>query len=230
MILYHGIWDLVYIFGVDMPWYQTQAAYIWQQSICWTFILLSGFCWSLSRHNLRRGLLVFGSSVLISVVTCVAMPENRVLFGVLSLIGTCMLVLIPLEHIFRKISPYVGSFLSFLLFMVTRNINDGYVGIGPWVRMELPEEWYANLFSAYVGFPSADFWSTDYFSILPWIFLYVTGYFLYQVFRQSGFLHWLTGIRLKPLESIGRHSLILYLLHQPLLYGVLYVIFEIIQR
>ena len=228
MILYHGTWDLVYIFGVDLPWYQTQAAYIWQQSICWTFILLSGFCWSLSRHNIRRGLLVFGSSILISVVTCVAMPENRILFGVLSLIGTSMLLLILLEHILRKIQPSVGALVSFLLFIMTRNINTGFVGTGTWTKIELPKEWYANLFSAYIGFPSADFWSTDYFSIFPWIFLYVTGYFLYQAAVRAKCMHWFTGIRLKTLEKIGRHSLVLYLLHQPLLYGVLYVVFEII--
>lgn len=228
MILYHGTWDLVYIFGVDLPWYQTRAAYIWQQSICWTFILLSGFCWSLSRHNLKRGLLVFGSSILISAVTCVVMPENRVLFGVLSLIGTSMLLLIPLEHILKKIQPGSGGLISFLLFVITRNINEGYVGIGTWVKIGLPKEWYANMFSSYLGFPSADFWSTDYFSIFPWIFLYVTGYFLYQAAVRAKCIHWFTGIRLKTLEKIGRHSLILYLLHQPLLYGVLYIIFEII--
>ena len=42
MILYHAAWDLVYIFGVSWPWYRGMGAYVWQQSICWTFILLSG--------------------------------------------------------------------------------------------------------------------------------------------------------------------------------------------
>ena len=47
MILYHGVWDLVYLYGVDFPWYEGKMAFLWQQSICWTFILLSGFCFSL---------------------------------------------------------------------------------------------------------------------------------------------------------------------------------------
>ena len=58
MILYHAAWDLVNMFGVDWPWYRGFAAHVWQQSICWTFILLSGYCWALGRRQLRRGLTV----------------------------------------------------------------------------------------------------------------------------------------------------------------------------
>ena len=42
MMAYHACWDLVYIFGMDWDWYGSFGAYLWQQSICWTFILLSG--------------------------------------------------------------------------------------------------------------------------------------------------------------------------------------------
>ena len=38
MIAYHASWDLVYMFGVHWPWYRSFAAYVWQQSICWSFI------------------------------------------------------------------------------------------------------------------------------------------------------------------------------------------------
>ena len=158
MILYHAVWDLVYIFGVDLPWYRTQAAFVWQQSICWTFILLSGFCWSLGGKKLKRGLQVFGASVLISIVTLVAMPENRVLFGVLSLLGTAMLLMIPLERVFKKVSPVLGAVSSFGLFVLTRHVNDGYLGLGRKFSLVLPKEWYANGLTAYLGFPSSDFW------------------------------------------------------------------------
>ena len=55
MMAYHACWDLVYIFGMDWDWYGSFGAYLWQQSICWTFILLSGYCVQLGRHRLRRG-------------------------------------------------------------------------------------------------------------------------------------------------------------------------------
>ena len=223
MMLYHAVWDLVYIFGVDFKWYQSQGAYIWQQSICWTFILLSGFCWSLSRHNLKRAFIVLGASWVISIVTILFMPSNRVLFGVLSAIGTGMLVTIPFDKIFYKSNPYLGALVSFGLFLFTKNINDGWLGFGTWKALVLPKEWYDNLFTTYLGFPAADFWSTDYFSVFPWLFLYWTGYFLYHICEKKELLKYLSAVRIKPLEWLGRHSLLVYMLHQPIIYGVLEV-------
>ena len=49
MMLYHGMWDLVYLFGVSAPWYGSWQGELWQQSICWVFLLLSGFCLPLGR-------------------------------------------------------------------------------------------------------------------------------------------------------------------------------------
>lgn len=42
MMLYHGMWDVVFLFGVAQKWYTGRPGFVWQQSICWVFILLSG--------------------------------------------------------------------------------------------------------------------------------------------------------------------------------------------
>lgn len=228
MIFYHTMWDIVYIYGVDAPWYESEAAYIWQQSICWTFILLSGFCWSMGRRHLKRGLIVLGLSVIISAVTILVMPESRILFGVLSLIGTAMLVMIPLDKLLKKVNPYIGIAVAFALFVVTRNVPSGTLGFEDWHLMWLPEGLYSNLFTAYLGFPDSAFFSTDYFPVLPWMFLYITGYFLYHIFRRRDWLKRLTRRGVAPLSFMGRHSLIIYALHQPIVYGVLYLWFEIL--
>ena len=81
MIAYHFSWNLVYLYGVKWAWYRSTGAYVWQQSICWTFILLSGFCWSMGKQPLKRGLLVFGGGLLVTAVTLAVMPYNRVVFG-----------------------------------------------------------------------------------------------------------------------------------------------------
>ena len=181
MILYHACWDLVWIFGADWPWYRSDGAYLWQQSICWTFILLSGYCWSLGRHRLRRGLMAFGGGALVSAVTLLAMPEDRVLFGVLTLLGTSALLLIPLERPLRRLPARAGLAGSFTLFLLLRDVNTGFLGFEGAHLAALPEELYRNLLTAFLGFPPADFYSTDYFSLLPWFFLFLTGYFLRRV-------------------------------------------------
>ena len=70
------------------------------------------------------------------------------------------------------------------------------------------------------------FFSTDYFSLIPWIFLFVAGYFLHRVLEEEGLNEKLFAKGNVPvLNWIGRHSLIVYLLHQPILYGLGILIF-----
>lgn len=64
------------------------------------------------------------------------------------------------------------------------------------------------------------FYSADYFGLLPWLFLFWAGYYLHKAVGHR---------RMEPLRRsvcpalgwMGRHSLLLYLLHQPVIYGVL---------
>lgn len=105
MMLYHACWDLVFLFGVQMNWYAATPGHLWQQSICWVFILLSGFCVPLGHHTLRRGATVFGAGVLITAVTLLFMPEDRVVFGVLTLLGSAMLLTGLLEPLLKRYRP-----------------------------------------------------------------------------------------------------------------------------
>ena len=80
MIAYHLCWDLVYLRGLPWAWYNGFWAYIWQQSICCTFILLSGYCWQMGRHPLRRGLMSFCGGILVSLATALVTPEEPIRF------------------------------------------------------------------------------------------------------------------------------------------------------
>ena len=226
MIAYHGMWNLVYLFGVKVSWYSGTPKYLWQQFICWSFITLSGFCWSFSRNHLKRGLLVFGGGAIVSLVTCVLMPENRILFGVLTCIGSCMILMIPLEKWAKKVPAFAGLGISFLLFLLLRNCPKGSLGFESFLICDLPAALYRNNLTAYLGFPQPGFFSTDYFSLLPWIFLFVAGYFLHRVLEDRKLNEKLFAKGNVPvLNWIGRHSLIVYLLHQPILYGLGMLIF-----
>lgn len=92
MILYHACWDMMFLFGIWMDWYAGMPGRLWQQAICWVFILLSGFCAPFGRHMLRRGVTVFAAGALVTAVTLVFMPGERVIFGVLTFLGTAMLL------------------------------------------------------------------------------------------------------------------------------------------
>ena len=231
MIIYHTVWDLVYIHGFDWMWYRSDWAFVWQQSICWTFILLSGFCLPMGKHPVRRGVIVFVAGGIITVVTLIVMPEQPIIFGVLTFIGSCtILVGVLNKFLYKKMSlipVVVGMAISFLLFAFTYSVNDRTVGVFGEELIRLPSILYSNYLTTFLGFPQSGFFSTDYFSIVPWIFLFMAGYFAhFLVFdTNGGGRTWLQRGHCKPLEWMGRHSLLIYMLHQPFVYGVLWVVF-----
>ena len=62
---------------------------------------------------------------------------------------------------------------------------------------------------------------------MPWLFLFWAGYFLYGVVERQR-MEPLHRSVCPPLGWLGRHSLLLYLLHQPVIYGVLLVVFRVL--
>ena len=219
MVIYHAVWDMVNLLGFDWKWYSSEGAYIWQQFICWTFIFVSGFCCPLGSRKLRRGLTVFAMGFLVSMVTWIFTPESVIVFGVLTLAGSCMLISALLQKPLDKVPPAVGAAISTALFIITRNVNRGFLGFGGWNILKLPESWYSGLFNTYLGFAEAGFRSTDYFSLFPWLFLFLTGYFVSRLMQGSKLMGYLEKPRIKALETVGRYSLQIYMLHQPVLYG-----------
>jgi len=244
MILYHTVWDLVYIFDYDWMWYRSEVAYLWQQSICYTFILLSGFCFSLGRKKVKRGLVVFGAGILISLATGIFIPQSRIRYGVLTLLGSCMLIValaektrevlkekrngksVPENDRSAKASMAL-TICSLMLFILTRRVNHGVLGFAGVTVVHLPDALYnMGEFGNFLGFTEPAFYSADYFSLFPWVFLFLTGYYL---FRWMEAMQWKDALEYEPslgtwLRTVGRHSLIIYLLHQPVVFGLLYLL------
>ena len=132
-----------------------------------------------------------------------------------------------LRAIGNSVVPLLFLAVSAVLFALTYHLDERWLGFGG-LRLALPDAWYANYFTAFFGFPPFDFYSTDYFALLPWLFLFWAGYFLHGVVGRA---------RMEPLRRsvcpalgwMGRHSLVLYLLHQPVLYGVLNSVFYLLR-
>lgn len=286
MILYHGLWDFLYLSesGAAMTglrlWYEGPGGHLWQQSICRTFILLSGFCVPFSRHIFRRGLQVSAGGAAVTAVTLAVMYEERVLFGVLTFLGASMLLtgflqkawirfFLPrslclphkktaapgsaecggeAEHLKGQLQrepllpAKAGLYLlaaaaSGYLFFVFRWVNAGYLRFWPGLQAALPHVLYrdssggaAGYLLTGLGFPMQGFFSTDYFSLLPWIFLFLAGLFLHRCLASAAsgkvLRHPLFHLQVPVLNSMGRHSLLLYLLHQPVLYLVTLLLFS----
>lgn len=134
----------------------------------------------------KRGLIVFLGGAVISIVTVLFLPEDRVVFGVLTLIGSCMLLIILFHKVLKNIPSAIGFLTSILLFVITKKINYGYIGLKGLCEFNLPAGLYKGPVMTFLGFPSPGFYSTDYFSLFPWFFLFLSGYFLYRLLDRSG--------------------------------------------
>lgn len=230
MVIYHLLYDLVSIFGVRIDWFNTRPCFLWEQMICFIFILVSGISFRLSRAPWKNGIKLWGCAGVLTGVTMVVIPEERILFGILHFLGSAVLLTWIGDRWLKRIPAAAGILISLTLFLLTRQISA--------VRIDLPYLFWA-------GFPRRDFFSADYFPMLPWLFLFWTGYFGSEWWiRGSDAIKGRMGMaedegkRKRLPESrplwvrayrsfdgslgvIGRNSLWIYMLHQPLLYGFL---------
>lgn len=224
MVIYHGMYDVVAIFGQSVPWFFEKPGFIWQQSICWGFIFLSGFCHRLSKSPLKHGLLVSVCGLLITLVTALFMPSELIVMGVLSFLGLASIITSLLDKHFSRLPQGVCLAVSAALFFIFRNINERALGFGGITLLTLPESLYGWPGGFIFGFFGRGFYSSDYFSLLPWIFLFWCGYFLFGVIGREKVLSSDTlSLRIPVLSALGRHSLLIYLLHQPVLTAVIYL-------
>ena len=226
MIGYHACW-LMNFFGLAIS---RETLYgvgftAWERSICITFIAVAGFSFSLGRRHLRSGLIISGIGALITAITCLFLPDLKIVFGILTFLGFATLVMIPIDKLIGKkvansrSTACIGLILSLLIFIFTYNINQGYVGAG----IKLPKQLYSGYVSTFFGFMKEGFVSADYFSLIPWMFMYLCGYFAHKIVIGSR-TEAILGCRIRGVDSMGRHSLVIYLVHPIILYIVFYLV------
>ena len=210
VIVVHFLFDLSFFGGLDLT---LPAWYVFLQEYGGAiFVVLSGVCVTLGSKSVRRGLIVFSCGMLITAVTYgmyrlgMSGADVVVKFGVLHLLGVCMLV----YPAFKKLPPAALALLG-LAIAITGYAIRGVV---------VPQHWLFPLGLTYEGFTSS-----DYFPLFPQL-----GYFLIgaaigkTAYREKKTLlpgsFQKTGIA-RFFCWCGRQSLFIYLLHQPIVYGLL---------
>ena len=164
MLVYHGMYDWVYVFGHASRWYDIWApgCHVWQQYICWSFIVLSGFSFPLARKPVKNGLLVAGCAAVLTAVTAVCMPSEAIWFGVLHLNAAAVLLTCLVYPLLQRVPAGMGLATSAALFALTNQLPYGYLGFENWHLCALPAGLYkANWF--WLGLPDLTrFTSADY--------------------------------------------------------------------
>ncbi|MBP0980877.1 MAG: DUF1624 domain-containing protein [Oscillospiraceae bacterium] len=224
MVAYHAMYDLVAIYGFDVPWYFDTPGHIWQQSICWCFIFISGMCWSFARSPLKKGIKISICGLIISLVTFIFMPSQMVIMGVLSFLGAAVIVMIPFAKAMAK-KPRAWFFAMAALFALTKDINNGYLGFEGVRFCGLPEVVYQIPFGVILGFVPMGFYSSDYFSLMPWFFLFAAGHCFWQGMKEKESFCRVMQREIPLFSTLGKHSLAVYMLHQPVIMAVFMIVF-----
>lgn len=222
MVLYHAMYDIVYIFGIDIPlFYNFLTPYV-QPFIAGIFIVLSGISCRYSRNNFKRGLRVFSLGMILTAITLIFMPTEAIYFGILHFMGTAMMLFSLLRPLLDITPQCIGLLVSIVLYILTVHLPQGWIGIGYLFKVMLPQQFYTKNYLLPLGFAGA---GSDYFPLMPYFFMYLAGSFLGVFFKQKQMPDWFYNTHSKVFSKIGQHTLLIYMLHQPVIMAVLNAFF-----
>lgn len=123
-----------------------------------------------------------------------------------------------------QIPLQVGLVVCLVLYLIAYGIPSGMLGIPGILSVRLPAQLYSTNFLFPLGFPGPGFVSADYFPIFPNLFLFLFGTYLGKYALLGKFPGFLYKKRVAFLAFTGRHALWIYILHQPVIFGILWLI------
>lgn len=224
MIFYHAFYTLAYLYGIDWGMALLRFFMPAEPFFAALFILISGISSDLSRSNLKRGLKLFAVALAVTLVTWLVVPSEIITFGILHFLSICMILFgLCKKWLDRLPFSWVWVFLCALAYFFTMHITDGYLGIGAF-SLPLPQAWYEQTWLFPFGICSESFRSSDYFPLFPWVFVFLAGTMLGRFAAAERFPSFMYKSRIPALSWMGKHALILYVVHQPVIYGAAWIL------
>lgn len=218
MAVYHTLWDLNYYglieagIGVDPVWLTAQ------RSILSAFLLLTGASLTLAHGNgirwrgfWKREAMLIGAALLVTIGTWFAFDYGNggpwtfhyaAYFGVLHAIAVFSLMALP----FVLAPIWVGVIVA-AVFLLLPAV----------VQSDLFDPQWLN----WIGFFKAEPETADLVPIFPWFGVVLIGVLGMRLWRAAPALTWHNdSLPVRGLALLGRWSLVFYLLHQPIIFGI----------
>lgn len=219
MVIFHAYEDYLFLKegrSLEGDWY-----HFWGEGTAILFLTLFGVTAYLnyirsSQHRsgfsrwLRKGGILFGWGVIITLVTKVYLKEGFVVFGILHLMGVGSVLIYPLLSL-----KYFSLTLGSLIILAGNYLS----------RFRFNFAWLV-----WLGVIPEGFCSIDYFPVIPWLGYILVGIFGGGILYSKGnsrfmFRKFSRNPFVKGVSFLGRCSLWIYIVHQPLLLVIIDLIF-----
>lgn len=196
MVIFHAVFDLAYYFGFEIDYARGFWYYEGRLSAI-SFMFIAGISSCLSRNPARRGIKLFLFGMGITAVTYFWEKANYIKFGILHFLGTSYL----LSVFFKNLNSFLLVLVAALLFAAGTYFDSITT---------------ANPYLFPLGITTPYFSSLDYYPLVPYFGVFLLGIAFgkefyargHRVFRELGE---------NVFSLLGRHSLFVYLIHQPLI-------------
>ncbi len=217
MILYHFTYDLNYFRIISIDMNHTFGFLFVRYSIMSMFLLSVGMSLALAHKNsirwvaIRKRIIQLGlASLLVTIATYIVFPNAWVYFGILHFVLFASLIVLPLLKF-----PKVTFFLTLFILLGSASKLLHLHGLYNFLQVPL----------------SLPTHSEDLVPLFPWLAVILLGIlivqynyhqkiFEYKIFNMNSFIN-------KILKKMGQNSLLIYLIHQPILFGAFELYFKL---
>lgn len=216
MASYHFIWDLSTFGYLEPGFAATGWPKLYARAIASTFLFLVGFSLVLAHGRgirwpsfWRRWFVILGAALLVTLASYFAIPQGLIHFGILHAIAAASLV----GLLFLRAPPALTFLVAAAVFAAPYYLRSDVFNV-PWL-------WW-------VGLSTEPRQSFDYVPLLPWLAPVLAGIGIARLPAVTDRLRQYAPGDKPPrrlrtaLAFLGRHSLVFYLVHQPVLISILY--------
>lgn len=224
VVLYHFLYDLAE-YGF-MGWWLMENSIFQTVHIFFLYVLigLSGICTAFSRNIFRRGAILLLIGGIITIVTDIVIPDSVIVFGILSFLGTIMLIYGIIKPALDKLNPMVLLAICVILVIIFRDFEtkQGVLHLlVTTVKLPLPTD-RTELYP--LGILSTGFHSDDFFPLIPYGFVFLAGTALSGYISGGKLPKRFYEAKVPFLAAVGKFSLIIYIVHQPVFVAAMLLI------
>ena len=215
MVAYHTAWDLSALRLIATEVTDHLGWSLFARAIAASFLVVSGMALALAHPEAsrlgafaRRFAMIAAAAALVTAATFFAFPTSWIFFGILHNIALSSVIALPFLRLPWPATAGAALLVWLAPLMVT--------WLGTPAFLETP-------LLAFLGFGSRLPLTNDFVTVFPWTGFLLAGTAFARAIGPRPGLGARTARPLpRAVARIGRHSLAIYLLHQPLIYGALF--------